>query len=137
MPLEPKRHVNLLRAAWVAGYSQGSYSIPCESLAAARRLRFRLYETVKDIRRGKEQCSEELREAVAECELQIVETTLVIRKKELPAGLLALAAQMEVDIKTPVREMLPAEVEASMQRVKEELEKEATGPRVTPYYTRS
>lgn len=135
MLLEPKKQANLLRAAWMMGFSKGSYVIDCGDEKAARRLRFRLYEAVKNIRRGKEHTEPDLVEAIAESELALEGSKVIIRRKPIPPALQALADSLGMPAAAPIQSVTP-EIQASIDRAKELLKEETQPTRVTPYYNR-
>lgn len=135
MLLEPKKQTNLLRAAWMMGFSKGTYEIECADEKAAKRLRFRLYEAVKNIRRGKEPAEPDLIEAIAESELALDGNKVIIRRKPIPPALQALADALGMPVASPLQPVSP-EIQASIDRAKELLKEEAQPTRVTPYYNR-
>lgn len=135
MLLEPKKQSNLLRAAWMMGFSKGSYEIDCGDEKAAKRLRFRLYEAVKNIRRGKEPVEPDLIEAIAESELALDGSKVIIRRKPIPPALQALADALGMPAASPLQSVTP-EIQASIDRAKQLLKEETQSVRVTPYFTR-
>ena len=144
----------LLQQAWRQALAQGGLSIPLPDIAAAMRLRTRLYAATQAVRQGTEQ-DEELLQAVSELKVQAVrqgEAAAVEIVGKLSGaeyeGLLAVldgaSAVGGGTVAPESRPALPAEEQAAAAAARavaaalalpEEVAP-ASAPRSTPYYSR-
>lgn len=130
-----------------AGQTQEEVAIPCKTLADARRLRFALYNAVREFkddpktgREGK-RADPDLQAGIENFSVSFHDeapTTIVLRHK---GSSTAMQAALAVLGDTPLLAPEGMEVAASIAAVQKKLEQmanetNADAPRVTPYYTR-
>lgn len=115
--------VVLYQNAWkLAAHDQAGKCIPMPSVAEATKLRFDLYNAVRNARNHPGEYPE-LAEAIRVCEVTVEGTTVIIRRKELTkraqAVLAALGPEaLAVDLTKPTQE---SELDASARRLAESL----------------
>jgi hypothetical protein len=74
MENEPQSEQDIMLSVWrEAGRSQEGITIPCESEANARRLRFTMYNALKPVKAGKMQADKALVYAMANCSLSFTD----------------------------------------------------------------
>lgn len=115
MPLNPE--VEVMRGLWrQANRKSDGIEIPCRSASEAKKIRFQLYNSVRDARKGADSADSELIKAVADCMLSFKEDephVLVIRQK-MRNELFAKMAELAGDAVRP-----DANIEESLARTLE------------------
>jgi len=133
-----KEHL-ILHAVWRKAYRDGKLVIPVKSASDATRLRFSLYNSVRPVREGKA-IAADLLQALGECSVRIDGLSVVVQVKagtdlmrSITDALGGEDALHEGQAPVDVEEFTIME---SQRKLLEELEKDATPTRSTPYYTR-
>lgn len=122
--------IEIMRGLWrQANRKAEGIEIPCKSESEARRVRFQLYNAVKEARKPGAMVDEELREAVANCSLGFKEgapTVLQLRQK-MRSEMLMKMAELAGDAVKPM-----AGEQESVGRVMARLEAEGLAPAGDP-----
>ena len=121
------------QALWKKAFRDGEVWIQLESRAKATRLRFELYNAVKEVRQGKVD-NPELLAAVSACVVRVEDSgRLGILGKEREDALASILEQ--VDLQDFIEKAVSPE-EASLARLKALMQDIPEAPQVNPYYTR-
>ena len=119
---EPVRtEQDIFHDLWRAGgESEDGVTVPCESEANAKRLRFALYNSLKPIKKGKMTADMKLQYAIDNCSLSFTEdgTGLMIRPKVSTMVNKAILAALGNRVIKSTEELV---IEESMKRVQERL----------------
>ena len=137
----------LLQGLWRKAFGQDEpLEVPCKTESNATRLRFSLYNAVREVRTGKAKVDEALKLAVENCSIGFHpedKTRLVIQRKVMTDLMQTIAGLVE-DSPELLKSEEDMAVEASQVLLLQKLSTPDSGlpaadlglPRVTPYYTR-
>lgn len=146
----------LLQALWRKAYlSEVPIEIPCKTKSNATRMRFALYNAVREVRKGNVEADSGLKKALENCTIGFSPedpTVLVLQKKIISEFMQTVHAALAADQQL-IKSEEEMKIEASQERFLEKLKVQETGqeageegskvkthipgmPRVTPYYTR-
>lgn len=138
----------LLQGLWRKAFLQAEpLLIPCKSESNAIRLRFALYNAVREVRKGKGKADKTLIEATNNCTIGFSpddRTTLLVQRKVM-TELMQVVVDLVGDAPELRKSEEDMEIEASSALLLEKLKQTAGAeqspanlglPRKTPYYTR-
>lgn len=127
----------LLQSLWRKASTQEKLTIPCKTLAKARRLRYALYNAVRGVRDGEVKVDEVLQFAVENYSISFdpdEPSTLVVQRKILTELMQTVQGILGDTPLETEEDILMREAE---QRVRAKVAEGGAEPtRVTPYYTR-
>lgn len=137
----------LLQGLWrKAVGTEETLRVPCQTESNAKRLRFALYNAVRDVRVGKVEGDETLKEAIANCTISFdpEDKSVVLIQQKVMMDLMQVVAGVVGDAPGLQKTEEEMAMEASQARLMEKLSGlpdrergiDLGLPRVTPYYTR-
>lgn len=138
----------LLHGLWrKAAQSDGPIELPCQTESNAKRMRFALYNAVRDVRSGKTEGDSALKDAIANCTIGFgaKDKSILVIQRKVMLDLMQMVAGVVGDAPGLRKTEEDMAMEASQARLMDKLaavgEGSAPGldlglPRVTPYYTR-
>lgn len=132
----------LLQALWrKAGRAEEPLRVECKSESEARRLRFALYNAVRDARAGKVEADAALTEALENCTVGFApeDKRVLVLQQKVMTGMMQSVAALVGDAPGLLKSEDEMLVEASQARLAAKLaEFDSASPRPAsnPYYTR-